>query len=58
MIKFNNVCKMNKVASFILAVCCNVTGSLVGPGTSFLDGECKETKAYFEIDFLAGLIKV
>lgn len=46
------------IGGFILAVICNVTGSLVGPGTSFLDGENKETKSYFEVNFLTGIFKV
>lgn len=44
--------------TFIFAVIFNITGSLVGPGTSFFDGEVKETKSYFEIDFVSTLFKV
>lgn len=46
------------IGSYLIALACNITGSLVGPGTGLQDGENKETKAYFEVSFLSNIFKV
>lgn len=44
--------------SFAIFVIVNATGSLVGPGVDYLDGEIEETRAYCDINFTNDLFKV
>lgn len=46
------------IVSFMIAVCLKVSAILVGPGTSYMDGEITEIDSYFEVNYLTTIYKV